>query len=93
MDYLKINFCNILNLANPRCYNRITKNIYIGDYKSSYNNKYFDVIINCTDSLPFYSKNTINRRFHIKDDLSFKSNIQFLKQIGSLLQFIHRKLL
>ena len=89
MDYLKINLCNILNLANPRCYNRITKNIYIGDYKSSYNNKYFDVIINCTDSLPFYSKNTINRRFHIKDDLSFKSNIQFLKQIGSLLQFIH----
>jgi hypothetical protein len=91
MDYLKIILANMLELYGYKNFTQITKNIYLGNYKSSYNsNKQFDVIINCTDSLPFHSKRTINHRLNIKDDLSFKSTLKFAKKNNAILALIRK---
>ena len=60
-------------------WHKITKNIYIGDAKSSLNSSFLKkenitIIVNCTPKLPFIKNNSIIKyRIPVKDDFSYGS--------------------
>ena len=76
MDHLKTKFVDSFEFLEVLNYNKITNNIYLGNQKSSksdiINKESFDVIVNCTPKLPFYS-HKINYRINVKDDLAYHS--------------------
>ena len=90
LDNLNILITNVLNKFNFQNYNKITENIYLGNYKASELEK-FDIVINCTDTLPFLNKsNRKNYRLSVKDDISFKSQLDFNAQIRHILRVIRK---
>lgn len=94
MDYLKNKFIDSFEFFGSPNYNQITKNIYLGNYKAcklnSINKENFDIVINCTPKLPFYSDKTINYRINVKDDLAYHSNILLAQYIHKILPIIHK---
>lgn len=93
MNYIKNILVDLTGYLGVDNQNRITKNIYLGNYKCSkkeYIEKHnFDVIINCTPDLPFESKNTSNYRIPVYDDLTFYSNIILLNHVNRIVNIIH----
>ena len=93
MDYLKTKFIDSFEFFGSPNYNKITNNIYLGNYKSSkldiINKESFDVIVNCTPKLPFYSHKTKNYRINVKDDLAYHSNILLTQYIHKILPILH----
>ena len=66
-------FIKIINkLFNIDNTSKITNNLYIGNIISSLNTNNFDIIINCTKEIPFFS-NKINIRIPIDDNYIFKN--------------------
>lgn len=47
---------------------QIINNLYLGNENDSKNSHLYDVIINCTSDLPFYSNTTQNIRVNVKDN-------------------------
>ena len=72
-------------------YNEIIPNLYIGNYESLKQFKYFHTIINCTKNIPFpISINISKMRVAIDDD---KSETEHLLQLApAVLEFIHNSL-
>lgn len=65
---------NIINkIFNTKNTSNIIHNLYIGNFISSFHIKNYDIIINCTKELPFFS-NKINVRIPIDDNYIFKNN-------------------
>ena len=93
MNYIKNKLVNVTGYFGVDDSNRITKNIHVGNYKSSFIDyiikEQFDVIINCTPDIPFQSINTLNHRIPVYDDLTFHSNVILAKHITKILPIIH----
>ena len=93
MNYIKNTLVNFTGYVGIDDSNRITKNIHVGNYKSSsidYITKtQFDVIVNCSPDVPFQSINTLNHRVPVYDDLTFHSNLMLAKHITKILPIIH----
>tara|TARA_X000000950_G_C13748756_1_gene591729 strand:+ start:502 stop:987 length:486 start_codon:yes stop_codon:yes gene_type:complete len=84
---------NILEYFGVNNYDKITNNIYLGNYKASkmevIDKEKFDVVINCTATLPFYRNNIYNHRLNVHDDLTTISNTKLFQNILRILPVIH----
>ena len=93
MDLIQKLGVDLLHSIGIKDCNCITKNLYIGNYKSSTRNEIekekFDVVINCSPNLTFHSSKTYNYRISVKDDLSNNSNLLLLDHIKYILPIIH----
>ena len=61
---------------------QIIPNLWLGNILDSRNNEFLkniDVVINCSTNIPFYSKETINLRIKVEDDLEKESIITMYK--------------
>ena len=94
MEYLKNKFIDLYALFGYSNYDKIINNLYVGNYKSCQNDvinsENFEVIINSTQSLPFYKKKKKNYRLNVKDNISYNSNMIILKKAIELLPLIHQ---
>lgn len=93
MDNIRNFGLNILESLGVDNYNKITDNIYLGNYKATerkiIDKEKFDVIVNCTATLPFHHNNTYNHRLNVHDDLTTISNIKLFQNIMRILPIIH----
>tara|TARA_B100000902_G_C27078589_1_gene797706 strand:- start:334 stop:822 length:489 start_codon:yes stop_codon:yes gene_type:complete len=88
MDTIKNLGLYVLELSGVNNYDRITPNIYLGNYKASQKDN-FDTIINCSKYLPFHHDKTYNHRIPVNDDLSNNSNLLLLKYMIESLPIIN----
>jgi len=75
---------------------QIIPNLWLGNILDSRNNEFLkniDVVINCSTNIPFYSKETINLRIKVEDDLEKESIITMYKFLKNAIEFIHKHLL
>lgn len=93
MDNIRNFGLNILESLGVNNYDKITNNIYLGNYKSSKRKiidmEKFDVIVNCTATLPFHHNKTYNHRLRVHDNLTTISNIELFQNIMRILPIIH----
>lgn len=94
MNYIKNTLVDLTGYIGVDNSNRITKNIYLGNYNSTHSEYIsklkFNVIINCTPDLPFQSDHTSNYRISVYDDMTFYSNLQLLEYITKILPVIKK---
>ena len=92
MDSFKNLFVDSFNYFGYKDYNEIIPNIYVGNYRSSKKKNLdklkIDVVVNCSESLPFYDKRKINLRIPVTDDLTLNSNVILVRYIVRILTYI-----
>lgn len=93
MEFIRNSCLYLLELAGVNNYDKITNNIYLGNYKASHNDSInsakFDVVVNCTATLPFNSNKTHNYRLPVYDDLTTRSNVLLFENIMRILPILH----
>ncbi len=71
-------------------YHEIIPNLYVGNSIAAKDYcKNFDIIINATPSVPFYSKISKNIRISVKDDRTQHSNLKLAIETEKLLPYLH----
>ena len=92
MDSIRNLGLNILEYLGVNNYDKITDNIYLGNYKASerevIDKEKFDVIVNCTATLPFNHNKTYNHRLRVFDDLTTISNVKLFENIIRILPIL-----
>lgn len=80
--------------------NKITRNIWLGDYQSSVNKRFLNdndikIVINCAEEIPFnnydynvYDRKIISYKLHCIDDLSIKQNKIMYTYLNKILKII-----
>ncbi len=77
----------------PTDFHEIIPNLFIGNFNSAkYYSNNFDVVINATPDINFYSNKTKNIRISVKDDMTKHSNIKLAIEIEKILPYIHKYL-
>jgi protein-tyrosine phosphatase len=74
----------------PSDYHEIIPNLYLGNSTAAekYSNN-FDIIINVTPNIPFYSKKTKNIRISVNDDLTNNSNLILAVETEKILPYLN----
>ncbi len=74
-------------------YHEIIPNLYLGNAIAAekYSNN-FDIIINVTPNIPFYSKSTKNIRISVNDDLTNNSNLILAVESEKILPYLNEYL-
>jgi len=76
--------------------NEIFHNLWLGDIRDSRNNDFIskiDVIINCTNNLPYLDNKKICYRVGVEDNLEKNEIIQLYKLLDPTIDFIHKNLI
>lgn len=94
MNSLKNMFVDSFYYLGYNDYDEIIPNIYVGNYNSSkrknLNNLKIDVVVNCSEFLPFYDNLRINYRIPVTDDLTLNSNIILVRHIVRILPHLRK---
>lgn len=94
MNDIKNVIVNCIEYMGVNNYHKVTNNIYLGNYKSSYidiiEKEGFEVVINCTPYMPFYSQKTKNYRINVNDDGSLDANIKMTRYLDIILPIIRK---
>lgn len=84
----------VYKIFNTKNTTKITNNIYIGNFISSIYSDEYDIVINVSKELPFFS-NKINIRIPIDDNYIFKNKdlIKFIDIINLISNIKNKKIL
>lgn len=93
VEHVKNFGTKIRNLNDCDAYNEIMEGLYLGSYLASEEADKFDVIINCTKTLKFYSKTKQNYRVPVNDDYTISSAVDLYKYGSQIINTIHVALL
>jgi len=75
----------------------IIPNLWLGSETDSANTSFINnlsikTILNCTEEIPFYNKNTTNIRISVRDDLSVDHIILLFNYLPKATELIHKEL-